>query len=146
MYVQFAFYGVSQKFLISGRYSGPKNKKMQKNGFSTIIFIFYSHDLKNQYRSLKYIFLKSSIDRFCNLRSKFHEYKQKRVQDAKKMKKMQHKSGFSFDNIHQLHNVLNHLESNNQQLCISYILISYINRDYDSRCQSTNFCYKKAKM
>ena len=68
------------KFSFQGDMGGPKNEKMQeKNGLSTITFICYSNHLKNQNRSLKYIFMKSSIDTFCNLRFKFREYKQKRV-------------------------------------------------------------------
>ena len=72
LYKHLAFYGVSRKFFISGRYGGPKMKKnARKNGFSTFTFICYSNYLKNQNRSLKYIFMKSSIDTFCNLRFKF---------------------------------------------------------------------------
>ena len=61
---------------------GPKMKKMQKNCLFTIIFIFYLNELKNLKRSLKYIFLKSSVDTFCDLGFEFQEYTQKRVKAA----------------------------------------------------------------
>ena len=62
-------------------------KKILKNDLFTNIFVFYSNDLKNQYRSLKYIFLRSWTDTLCNFIDKFEEYRHKNVSDAQENEK-----------------------------------------------------------
>ena len=134
------------KFSFQGDMGGPKNEKnARKNGFSTITFICYSNYLKNQNRSLKYIVLKSSMDTFCNIRFKFREYKQKRVQEALKNEKSKINRVFHsiIFIIYIQRSIAQNLTTNN---CVSFtFLISYMIKDYDSGCQSQKYCYKRVQ-
>ena len=56
-----------RKDLSQGGMGAPKREKNEKMTFKQIFFFFYSNNLKTQYRSLQYIFLRSSIDTSWNL-------------------------------------------------------------------------------